>query len=87
MSHRMNLVRGDCYGVHTGTYAGEILVYIEEGADSYCFLAVPTMVNRVISKLIIENACDKDIIKYVEKLPKSIIKICTDQFKCNISCQ
>lgn len=83
----MNLVRGDSYGVHTGTYAGEILIYIEEKADNYCFLAVPTMVNRVISKLIIENACNNGIIKYVEKLPKSIIQICTDQFKRNISHQ
>lgn len=83
----MTLVKGDSYAVHTGTYAGEILVYIETTADSYCFLALPTMVNRVISKLIVENAWEKDIIKFVEKLPRGIIKTCTDQFKRNISHQ
>jgi hypothetical protein len=85
MSSIVTLVKGDSYAVHTGAYAGEILVYIQTSADDFCFLAIPTMINRDISKLIFENAYKKKIIKFVERLPSKIIRICVEQYKRNKS--
>lgn len=77
------LISGDSYAVHTGTYAGEILIFIESNNVDYCFLAVPNMECRNIPKLIFDNARNKGIIKFVERLPKYIVDVTTQQYKEN----
>lgn len=74
---------GDSYAVHTGTYAGELLIYIKKNVESLCFLTVPTMKNREIPMLVFENARNKGIIKFVEKVPSYIIKVSTEQYRIN----
>ena len=74
---------GDSFAVHTGTYAGEILILIKETADNFCFLSIPKMINRDISKLIIENARNKNIIKFVEKIPRQILNVSNQQYLLN----
>lgn len=77
------LIPGDSYAVHTGTYAGEILIFIENNNEDYCFLAVPNMECRSIPKLVFDNARNKGIIKFVERLPKYIVGVTTQQYKEN----
>ena len=78
-----NLTEGDSYAVHTGTYAGEILIYVKKKEDDLCFLSVPKMENREIPKLVFENARNKSIIKFVERVPADIISVVVQQYKVN----
>jgi hypothetical protein len=80
---KVNLCKGDSYAVHTGTYAGEILIFIKAEKESLCFLAIPNMENREIPKLVFENARNKDIIKFVDKVPSYIVNVSTQQYKIN----
>ena len=71
------------YAVTTGTFAGEILVFIESRNDHYNFLSIPKMVNRAIP-------CDKfveglkgHILDVVEKIPTDIHRVCEAQYKKN----
>ena len=74
---------GHIYAVHSGTYAGEILILVEKTAQFYNFLAVPTMLNRNVPKESFELARNSDIIKYVEQGPTEVVKICKAQYSKN----
>ena len=74
---------GHIYAVHSGTYAGEMLILVEQTAQFYNFLAVPTMVNRNVPKESFELARNSDIIKYVEQGPEDVVKVCIEQYKQN----
>lgn len=82
---KKDLNKGDSYAVHTGAYAGEILIYIERNNDTLGFLSIPTMKNREIPLLVFENAKEKKIIKFVEKLPSLVAKVSAEQYKTNIN--
>lgn len=75
--------KGDSYAVHTGAFAGEILIFIKESSDNYCFLSIPTMHNREIPKLVIENARNKGIIKFVERVPQYVVQVSNQQYLIN----
>jgi hypothetical protein len=77
------LHKGDSYAVHTGAYAGEILIFIKSVKESLCFLAIPTMENREIPNLVFENARNKGIIKFVDKVPSYIVNVSTQQYEIN----
>ena len=74
---------GDIYAVHTGTYAGEMLIYIKSKTVDYCFLSIPKMVNRVIPKIIFEHGRNNNILRYVERVPKYVLKTSTAQYVKN----
>ena len=38
------------YAITTGTYVGEILVFIEGNGEDYCFISIPKNKNRVVPK-------------------------------------
>jgi len=80
---KIGLVHGDSYAVHTGTYAGEILIYLKTHKDVYQFLSIPKMENREVSKLVFENARNKGIIKFVERVPQYVVSTAVDQYKVN----
>jgi hypothetical protein len=75
--------KGGIYAVHSGTYAGELLVHIKTTNDSHCFLATPTMKNRVVPLNSFDVARNSDIIKFVEKAPRYVMKVSTAQYKAN----
>ena len=77
------LTRGDVYAVETGLYAGEMLIYIKTTDDKHCFLAVPTMENRDVPFSSFDLARNSDIITYVEKVPRYVIKVSTAQYEKN----
>ena len=74
---------GDTYAVHTGTYAGELLICVGKEGKNYNFLATPTMENRIIPRVIVEHGRNKGIIKFVEVVPDYVLQISKEQFKVN----
>lgn len=80
---KVKLTPGDIFAVHTGTYAGEMLLYIDTDILCHNFLSLPNMVNRTVPKKSFELARNNDIIKYVERAPKYVITVSTAQFKQN----
>ena len=74
---------GDIYAVHTGTYAGEMLIYIKNKSVDYCFLSIPKMENRLIPKIIFEHGRNNNIIRYVERAPSYVLKTSTAQYAKN----
>lgn len=76
---------GSVYAVHTGTYAGQMLIYIEKKAIDYCFLSVPEVNNFTIPQAIFEHGITSNIVKYVESVPKYVQKVAIAQYKHNLS--
>lgn len=74
---------GDTYAVHTGDYAGELLIYIKKKDSKYGFLSIPTMVNRDIPVDVFESARNSGIIKFVEVVPSFVIKTSIAQYNKN----
>lgn len=83
MKGNKQIAIGDIYAVHTGTYAGEMLIYLKNHSVDCCFLSIPTMSNRVIPKVSLEHARNTGIIKFVEKAPKYVIKVALAQYSKN----
>ncbi len=74
---------GDIYAVHTGTYAGEMLIYIKSETVDHCFLSIPNMVNRIIPKIIFDHGRNNNILRYVERVPVYVLKTSTAQYVKN----
>ena len=74
---------GDVYAVHTGEYAGEMLIFIKSIGNDYCFLSVPVMKNRVISKIVFNHGRNSNILRYVERVPSYVITTSTAQYAKN----
>jgi hypothetical protein len=71
------------YAVTTGTYVGEILVYIGETETDYRFISIPKNVNRNVPKEKFEYGLDSKIVEFVEKIPNKVFKILEKQFEFN----
>lgn len=71
------------YAVGTGTYVGEMFVYIKEDAENFHFLSIPKKRNRVVPKDKFEFAVTNKIMELVEDLPSPIYKLCHKQFFFN----
>lgn len=71
------------YAVTAGAFLGELLIYAEEQNNAYNFLALPEMNIRVIPKDKFKFGIQNSILEIVEKLPRSVYKICYKQYKKN----
>jgi hypothetical protein len=74
---------GFIYAVVTGTYAGQLFVFIETTKEDHCFLSIPQMVNRKVPINKFELGLKNKIVETVERLPKQIYNICTKQYRKN----
>jgi len=83
VNQQLTLEPGNTYAVQSGTYAGEMLIYIGKDQLAYNFLVVPTMINRSIPCNTFESAWNSDIIEFVEKVPDYIVQISTVQYNKN----
>jgi hypothetical protein len=81
-THRRPL-KGEIYAVHTGDYAGEMLIFIEEKTKNFRFLSVPIMENRIVPVESFNFARNTDIIKYVERAPEYVLQASIIQYKHN----
>lgn len=77
------LIPGDIYAVHTGAYAGEMLIFIEEKSVDYCFLSIPKMVNRAVPKVVFDHGRNNNILRYVERAPGYAFKTSKAQYVKN----
>jgi len=76
-------IPGRVYAVHTGTYAGQMLLFIKTETVDYCFLSVPEMNNLTIPHAIFEHGLKNNIVKYAETVPSYVLKVSTAQYKQN----
>jgi hypothetical protein len=71
------------YAVTAGTYIGEILVFIEQNEENYCFISIPKNKNRIVPKDKFHLGIAEDIVEIVEKLPNNIFKLLEKQYHYN----
>lgn len=77
------LKRGDLYAVHTGSYAGEMLLYIKQEKNTCCFLSIPNLINRNIDNPVVIRGIEGKILQYVENVPKYVLKTSIKQYNYN----
>ena len=74
---------GDAYAVTTGTYVGEIFIYVKQIESNYCFLSIPKMVNREVPLDKFEYAMTHKVIEFLEKIPHNERDMCELQYNKN----
>lgn len=74
---------GAAYAVTTGTYVGEIFVYIREDEKHLHFISIPKLLNREVPHEKFQYAIDNNVIEYVETIPKNEQKMCKAQYEAN----
>lgn len=74
---------GEIYAVHSGAYAGEMLIFIDSDIDDYKFLSIPNIINRCVPKASFDLAWNSDIIEYVDDGPSDVISVCVKQYYYN----
>jgi len=72
------------YAVGTGTYVGEMFVYIRTTGESYSFISLPKLINREIPIDKFNWAIEHKIIEFVQVLPKKVYDICYKQYFYNL---
>ncbi|MDB4464492.1 hypothetical protein N9033_00310 [bacterium] len=78
-----SLVIGDSYAVTTGTYVGEIFIYVKQVENNYCFLSIPKMLNREVPQDKFEYAKTHKVIEFLEKIPRDERVMCELQYNQN----
>ena len=68
------------YAVTGGDYLGEFLIYVEERDGLYCFLSLPEMHVREITKADVMTGLDNKILDRVEKVPRDVFLLCCEQY-------
>ena len=74
---------GDSYAVTTGTYVGEIFIYIKTVNKAHCFLSIPKMLNREVPEDKFKYAKDNKVIEFLECVPKNERILCKLQYEYN----
>lgn len=73
------------YAVTTGAYLGEMLVFVKQVNDDYCFLSLPSNINRIIPKEKFDFGIKNNILQFVEHLPKQVYEVTIKQYEKNES--
>lgn len=79
----MSLMKGKVYAVGTGTYVGEMFVFIEETQDSYEFISIPKNENRSVPKSKFEFGLKHKIVEYVKEIDNDVLTLLEKQFAFN----
>ena len=76
---------GNMYACHHGEYAGQLFAFIcrDKKEQTYNFLRMPEMITTKIPQKDFDNGLEKEIIKFVEKIPKYVYKVIESQYKKN----
>jgi hypothetical protein len=75
--------KGCIYAVGTGTYVGEMFVFIENKQDDYCFISIPKNVNREVPKDKFVLGLNSQIIDYVGQIDSDVLDLLEKQFVFN----
>jgi hypothetical protein len=79
----MNLIKGNVYGVGTGSFVGEMFVFIEETQDTYEFISIPKNENRSVPKHKFNFGIKNKIIEFAEEIDKDVLNLLEKQFVFN----
>lgn len=71
------------YAVGTGTYVGEILVYIEEDETDYEFISIPKNINRKIPKDKFVFGVENKILEDIGPIDHDVYILLNKQFDFN----
>lgn len=76
---------GNMYACHHGEYAGQLFAFIcrDKKEQTYNFLRMPEMITTKIPQKDFNDGLEKEIIKFVEKIPKYVYKVIESQYKKN----
>jgi hypothetical protein len=75
--------KGCIYAVGTGTYVGEMFVFIEQNRDDYHFISIPKNVNREVPKDKFVLGLNSQIIDYVGQIDSDVLDLLEKQFVFN----
>jgi hypothetical protein len=78
-----NQVKGCIYAVGTGTYVGEMFVFVEKDGDDYCFISIPKNVNRTVPKDKFLIGINAKIMDYVGQMDFNVFALLEKQFVFN----
>jgi hypothetical protein len=73
------------FAVTKGLFLGEMLVFVKEEGSNYCFLSLPTCINRKIPKEKFDFGIENGILDFVETSPKDVYKVTVKQYQKNES--
>lgn len=75
---------GHSYAILTGTYVGEIFVYISETEHEYLFISIPKNINRSVPKDKFHYGLSSNIVEYVEKITTKVFNLLKKQHAFNL---
>lgn len=76
-------IYGYAYAIVTGTYVGEIFVFIDSTENDYNFISIPKNINRSVPKDKFEFGLENKIIDVVSELDNNIVELLQKQFEYN----
>jgi len=76
-------VLGSAYAVTTGTYVGEVFIYIRRDDTNIHFLSIPKLLNREVPVEKFEYATKNNVIEFVERIPRNERDVCKSQYEAN----
>jgi hypothetical protein len=79
----MTPIKGNIYAVGTGSFVGEMFVFIEETSDTYEFISIPKNENRSVPKEKFHFGIKNKIVEYVEEIDKNVLVLLEKQFVFN----
>lgn len=79
----MKPTKGSIYGVGTGSFVGEMFVFIEEKTNTYEFISIPKNQNRSVPKEKFDIGIKNKIIEYVKEIDKDVLTLLEKQFVFN----
>ena len=74
---------GVLYAVQGGAYVGEMLAYVEQADNVFCFLSLPKNIIREVPKDKFFFGLENNILEEVEKLPNNIYSLLKAQYFYN----
>tara|TARA_A100000172_G_scaffold80727_2_gene71121 strand:+ start:267 stop:527 length:261 start_codon:yes stop_codon:yes gene_type:complete len=83
MSNTTYKKAGKLFAVHHGDYAGQMFALVTIEEHNYNFLSMPEMKNISVSVKDFDRGIKKEIIQFVEALPKDIFKVIKAQYEKN----
>jgi hypothetical protein len=81
----MSPVKGNVYAVGTGSFVGEMFVFIKENQDTYEFISIPKNENRSVPKEKFDIGIKHNILEYVKEIDKDVLVLLEKQFAFNIN--
>lgn len=70
----------DMFAVQTGDYVGQMFIVVDVDVDNIGCLSVPDMKNVKVPIDSFEIGRNNDIIKFVERLPRSVYEVSEAQY-------